>query len=159
DYFGRSASFLLLKKWEQGAADFARVLQLMPADESFRRQLYAVYFLHDEAFAALVKLGPKNERHWQQRGYWHMRNDRPEKGCAELAKVIQLQPERRERRIERADLYGQFGMWKEAAVDYDVLFADGKPTTSWQWYLRAHVLLQQGDVKGYREHCRRMRKE
>jgi tetratricopeptide (TPR) repeat protein len=110
-------------------------------------------------FAALVKLEPENERHWQEHGWWHTRNERPEKGFPDLTRVIELRPERLDYRRDRGDLYAEFGMWKEARGDYDVLFAKDRPNDAWQWYRRAHVMLQQADVKGYRELCREMRKK
>jgi serine/threonine protein kinase/predicted Zn-dependent protease len=108
-YWLRMLPSLHLKKWEQAARDAARGLKLFPGNDTGRRQLYEALLPVGDLFAVLLKLEPKNERHWLERGWWHFRNERPDQGFADLTKVITMRPERRDHLLQRADLYAQFG--------------------------------------------------
>lgn len=55
----------------------------------------------------------------------------------------------------RGALAAQFGLWKEGVRDLTEA-VNLNPEDHFTWYQLAPVLLEAGDVDGYREHCRKM---
>ncbi len=57
--------------------------------------------------------------------------------------------------VRRANLYGRFGRWKQAADDFATA-ESLDPTDQWTWYGAAPVLAEIGDRDAYRQHGREM---
>jgi tetratricopeptide (TPR) repeat protein len=56
--------------------------------------------------------------------------------------------------LHRATFFAQIGKWKESAADLGQVI-ELRPEDTRSWHTLAAVLVQQGDLEAYREHCRK----
>src|SRR5262249_22075855 len=92
---------------------------------------------------------------FMQRARAHVRLGDWQKAEADYAKAIQVRPDDANLRFGLYESYGSERLWAEA-VPHIRKAVELAPEDHWTWYNLAPLLLQVGDVEGFRQACRDM---
>src|SRR5262249_50106459 len=145
--------------WEKAIADYTAMLQTRADDADLwveRGRCYAEAGQPDKAAADFVKaveILPESPAPWtaDRGGIDDELVLRPDL----FDRVAKLRPKDKQLRIAKVRRHAERGQWREAAAAMaKVIELD--PADHWSWYCQAPLLLEIGDMDGYRRVCQEL---
>jgi serine/threonine protein kinase/Flp pilus assembly protein TadD len=92
------------------------------------------------------------------RGRYYTDEMRWDDAHASLAKAVQLRPDHASVWAELSEMHARLGLWELASADFARELELREPDSTMRWYRHALLRLHLGDVAGYRQVSRRMRR-
>jgi WD40 repeat protein/tetratricopeptide (TPR) repeat protein/tRNA A-37 threonylcarbamoyl transferase component Bud32 len=153
----RGLAFLVTHRWQEAVEDFSAALEAEPADDELRRARAWAYMglsQWDQAAAdlsTLVEHDKANWWAWAARASVYAQLKEHAKAAADVARAIELNPKAPELFALRGEICASLKQTAEAIAAY--LQATRLGWSSANETERALLLLESGDVAGYRRYC------
>jgi serine/threonine protein kinase/Flp pilus assembly protein TadD len=150
---------------DKAVEDFAAAGKLFPQnlwDKDHGQAMHAMYSLfanNPQLFAAYTKTAPDDPFPWLFRGWQRCNPLHPQHAMwyADVTHAIEIRPDDPLFRHERVWCLLNLGLWDRAAVEcYAEIARAGAKTDDMIWMMGGCALAANGDLKRYREFCRRM---